>query len=64
MMTPAMVHYGMAETVHGRRNQVLQVAFEAHPERFVRGVPLVPDLLRAVWINPPAEAPFMADSAL
>ncbi len=64
LMTPAMVHYGVAETIRGQRNQVLQVAFAAHPERFVRGVPVVPDLPRAVWINPPAEAPFMADVAL
>jgi putative transposase len=64
LMTPAMVHYGMAETIRAQRNQVLQVAFEAHPERFVRGVPVVPDLPRAVWINPPTEAPSMADVAL
>jgi putative transposase len=64
LMTPAMVHYGVAETIRLQRNQVLQVAFEAHPERFVRGVPIVPDLPHAVWINPPAEAPFMADIAL
>jgi putative transposase len=64
LMTPAMVHYGVAETIRGQRNQVLQVAFAAHPERFVRGVPVVPDWPRAVWINPPAGAPFMADVAL
>jgi putative transposase len=64
LMTPAMVHYGMAETIRGQRNQVLQVAFEAHPERFVRGVPIVPDLPRAVWINPPAGASLVADVAL
>jgi putative transposase len=64
LMTPAMVHYGVAETVRRQRNQVLHVAFETHPERFVRGVPIVPDLPRAVWINPPAGASSMADVAL
>jgi putative transposase len=60
LMTPAMVHYGVAETIRGQRNQVLQVAFEAHPERFVRGMPVVPDLPREVWINPPVGTPLLA----
>jgi putative transposase len=63
LMTPAMVHYGVAETVRHQRNQVLQSAFEAHPERFVRGVPVIPDLPREVWINPPVGAPLAADVA-
>ena len=63
LMTPAMVHYGVAETVRHQRNQVLQIAFEAHPERFVRGVPVIPDLPREVWINPPVGAPLLADVA-
>ena len=57
LMTPAMVHYGLADTVRDQRNQVLQAAYTAHPERFVRGVPTVPDLPREVWINPPAGTP-------
>lgn len=64
LMTPPMVHYGVAETIRAQRHQVLRVAFEAHPERFVRGVPVVPDVPRAVWINPPAEPSSMADVAL
>ena len=63
-MTPAMVHYGVTEAIRCQRNQVFQVAFETHPERFVHGVPIVPDLPRAVWINPPAEASLTADVAL
>ncbi len=54
LMTPAMVHYGLAETIRDQRNQVLQAAYTAHPERFVRGMPTVSDLPREVWINPPA----------
>jgi putative transposase len=54
MMTPEMVHYGRAEIVHEGRSKVLAEAFNAHPERFVNGMPeakMIPD---AVWINPPA----------
>lgn len=63
LMTPAMVHYGLAETVRDQRNQVLQTAYAAHPERFVRGVPIVPDLPREVWINKPCEVVSAADNA-
>ena len=56
MLTPEVVHYGLARDVVEFRKKVLQLAFEAHPERFVRGVPLPPALPEAVWINPPAEA--------
>jgi putative transposase len=62
-MTPAMVHYGLAETVRAQRNQVLQTAYAAYPERFVRGVPVVPDLPREVWINRPCEVFSAADIA-
>jgi len=30
-----------------------QAAFDAHPERFVRGQPGAPRLQEAVWINKP-----------
>jgi putative transposase len=63
LMTPAMVHYGLAETVRDQRNQVLQAAYVAHPDRFVRGVPTVPDLPREVWINQPTGTPLIADIA-
>jgi putative transposase len=63
LMTPAMVHYGLTETVRIQRNQVLQAAYAAHPERFTRGVPAVPVLPREVWINKPCEAFSAADIA-
>lgn len=53
LMTPAMVHYGQAIHVHKARQQVLEAAFQAHPERFVRGLPTAPALPEAVWINKP-----------
>jgi len=54
MLTPEVVHYGLAKDVVESRRKVLHVAFEAHPERFVRGVPVPPALPEAAWINPPA----------
>ena len=53
-MAPATVHYGLAGQVNEKRQQVLQAAYEQHPERFVKGVPIPPQLPGAVWINPPA----------
>lgn len=55
MMTPAMVHYGRAEIVRERRDKVLAEAFNAHPERFVKGMPVAKSVPGAVWINPPAQ---------
>ena len=51
--TPAMVHYGLADAVRQQRKQVLEAAYSAHPERFVRGTPEPATLPQAVWINPP-----------
>ena len=53
LMTPAAVHYGRASQIHLERQRVLQLAYAAHPERFVKGVPLPPALPTEVWINPP-----------
>jgi putative transposase len=53
MLTPEVVHYGLAKDVVEARKKVLESAFEAHPERFVRGVPMPPDLPQDAWINPP-----------
>jgi putative transposase len=53
LLTPATVHYGQAQTVIDRRQMVLQAAYAARPERFVRGVPKPPSLPTEVWINKP-----------
>jgi putative transposase len=53
LMTPAAVHYGLAENLNRSRQKVLNQAYQDHPERFVRGLPKVLDLPKAVWINPP-----------
>jgi putative transposase len=53
LMTPAAVHLGQADALYQQRQRVLQAAYQAHPERFVRGLPIPPTLPTAVWINPP-----------
>jgi putative transposase len=57
LLTPAMVHYGLAEAVLARRRFVLDGVYAAHPERFVNKRPTPAELPREVWINPPAKAP-------
>jgi putative transposase len=53
MLTPATVHQGRASLVLEQRARILQVAYEAHPERFVNGPPSPVALPTAAWINPP-----------
>ena len=43
-MTPATVHHGRAEEANAARQQVLDAAYAANPERFVRGAPKPPTL--------------------
>lgn len=54
MLTPHQLHHGLAPSVQSQRKEVLSAAYEAHPERFVRGEPTVRELPTAVWINPPS----------
>ena len=53
MMTPATVHYGLATAARQNRQLVLDAAFAAHPERFVRQPPTPLKLPTEVWINKP-----------
>jgi putative transposase len=53
--TPAAVHFGRAESIQIERAQVLQTAYAAHPERFVRQPPVPPQLPGVAWINTPTE---------
>lgn len=55
--TPAAVHFGRAEGIHLERARVLQTAYTAHPERFVRHPPVPPPLPGVAWINKPMEVP-------
>jgi putative transposase len=53
LMTPASVHYGRATQVHADRQRVLNAAYEATPERFIRRAPTAPPVPTAAWINKP-----------
>jgi len=55
LLTPASVHHDQAAEVLAARQEVLRGAYQAHPERFVRGEPRPGKVPGAVWINPPAE---------
>jgi putative transposase len=55
--TPADVHHGRAEQVRAERAVVLDAAYAAHPERFVRKPPAPPKLPTIAWINQPEEEP-------
>ena len=55
LMTPAAVHHGRAPALHAARACVLEAAYAAHPERFVRKPPVPPELPTAAWINKPKE---------
>jgi putative transposase len=50
------MHYGLAQDVRKAREEVLRVAYEAHPERFVRKIPVPPAIPEAAWINKPKPA--------
>jgi putative transposase len=53
MLTPAMVHFGETHTVLAHRQAVLDAAYQAHPDRFVRRPPKPMPLPLEVWINKP-----------
>lgn len=50
--TPASVHDGTARVIRGRRQQILDAAYAARPDRF-RGRPAAPKLPGKAWINKP-----------
>lgn len=55
LLTPEAVHYGRGPAMTEQRSAVLEAAFYAHPERFVRGMPHPPAQPVAAWINPPQD---------
>jgi hypothetical protein len=56
-MTPDQVHYGQVEAVYDARQDTLDRAFLAKPERFVRRQLKPPAKPIAAWINPPPKKP-------
>lgn len=61
LLSPEVVHYGQAEAVLENRRQTLRLAYELHPERFVKRVPEPQAVPPAVWINPPRPQPEAGD---
>jgi putative transposase len=55
LLTPAMVHHGQAPLILAQRQEVLDAAYLAHPERFVRFAPKPATLPKEVWINKPPD---------
>ena len=53
LLTPADVHFGLAEHRLAGRAAVLAKAYALHPERFPAGHPKPAAVPTAVWINPP-----------
>jgi putative transposase len=53
LLTPAMVHYQQTGLILQQRQQVLDVAYQLHPERFVRHAPKPAAVPTEVWINKP-----------
>jgi len=53
--TPASVHYGTADQVRVHRQQTLDAAHAAHPERFGNRRPQAPKLPTVAWINQPSQ---------
>ena len=56
LLTPAMVHYGQADLIFQKRQLVLDAAYLAHPERFVRRPPKPLSIPKEVWINKPNQS--------
>jgi putative transposase len=63
LLTPEQVHYGQTEAVLAERHRLLLLAYEAHPERFVRGIPQQRALPKEVWINRPERAVALEEGA-
>jgi transposase InsO family protein len=57
LLTPEDVHLGRAASRIAARAEVLALAYAAHPERFVHGLPQPAIPPTAVWINPPKSSP-------
>lgn len=53
LMTPAAVHFGTADALWLKRQTVLHAAYQVHPERFSRGLPVPPRWPESVGINTP-----------
>ena len=55
LLTPSDVHHGLVDMRINARATVLDAAYAAHPERFVRHPPTPRRPPTTVWINPPKD---------
>ncbi|MGH0798386.1 IS3 family transposase [Bacillus mycoides] len=62
LLTPSSLHHGQAASIHQSRKQVLDLAWQRHPERFVHGCPRRAEVPAAVWINRPKSSNQPADT--
>jgi len=53
LLTPYVVHYGSVTLVLQQRTSTMNQAFSCHPERFIKGAPVVHQPPKEVWINKP-----------
>jgi putative transposase len=53
LLTPEAVHYGLTDEICKARSEVLRAAYDVHPERFVKKIPVPPTVPEATWINKP-----------
>lgn len=53
LLTPHDLHHGLAQERLDARTAVLRAAQQAHPERFVHGIPAARQAPTAAWINRP-----------
>ena len=63
MLTPSDVHHGRSHERLAERQRVLEAAYAAHPERFVKGTPRVAAPPTAAWINKPTKSNDATDAA-
>lgn len=55
LFTPEDVHYGRTGEIQQTRQEALLKAYRLNPERFVKKIPVPPELPKAAWINKPKE---------
>lgn len=53
LLTPSVLHHGLATLVIEKRQTILNAAYSAHPERFVTRPPRSPQAPAHAWINKP-----------
>lgn len=53
LLTPEAVHHGLIDEICKARSEVLLAAYDEHPERFVKKIPVPPTVPDAAWINKP-----------